>query len=92
MNREIVIAKYINAVEKILVAFHLNIEPENEDIAIVTLKTKEFTNALRELYLSNDENKDDKFITCKNNHIVHLTCQQSINRNRCLICSFKYLI
>ena len=38
------------------------------------------------------ENKDDKFITCKNNHIVHLTCQQSINRNRCLICSFKYLI
>ena len=45
MNREIVIAKYINAVEKILVAFHLNIEPENEDIAIVTLKTKEFTNA-----------------------------------------------
>lgn len=61
MNREIVIAKYINAVEKILVAFHLNIEPENEDIAIVTLKTKEFTNALRELYLSNDENKDDKY-------------------------------
>jgi hypothetical protein len=61
MKREIVIAKYINAVEKILVAFHLNIEPENEDIAIVTLKTKEFTNALRELYLSNDENKDDKY-------------------------------
>lgn len=61
MNREIVIAKYINAVEKILVAFHLNIEPENEDIAIVTLKTKEFTSALRELYLSNDENKDDKY-------------------------------
>lgn len=61
MNREIVIAKYINAVEKILVAFHLNIEPENEDIAIVTLKTKEFTNSLRELYLSNDENKDDKY-------------------------------
>lgn len=61
MNREIIIAKYINAVEKILVAFHLNIEPENEDIAIVTLKTKEFTNALRELYLSNDENKDDKY-------------------------------
>lgn len=61
MNREIVIAKYINAVEKILVAFHLNIEPENEDIATVTLKTKEFTNALRELYLSNDENKDDKY-------------------------------
>lgn len=61
MNREIVIAKYINAVEKILVAFHFNIEPENADIATVTLKTKEFTNALRELYLSNDENKDDKY-------------------------------
>ncbi|MBM3454787.1 MAG: hypothetical protein FJX80_06520 [Bacteroidetes bacterium] len=61
MNREIVIAKYINAVEKILVAFHLNIEPENEDTAIVTLKTKEFTNALRELYLSNDENKNYKY-------------------------------
>lgn len=61
MNREIIIAKYINAVEKILVAFHLNIEPEKEDIRTVTLKTKEFTNALRELYLSNDKNKDDKY-------------------------------
>jgi hypothetical protein len=61
MNREVVIANYINAVEKILVAFHLNIEPEKEDIRTVTLKTKEFTNALRELYLSNDENKDDKY-------------------------------
>jgi hypothetical protein len=61
MNREIIIAKYINAVENILVAFHLNIEPEKEDIRTVTLKTKEFTNALRELYLSNDKNKDDKY-------------------------------
>lgn len=61
MNREFVIAKYINAVEKILVAFHLNIEPEKEDIRTVTLKTKEFTNALREFYLSNDKNKDDKY-------------------------------
>ena len=61
MNREIVIAKYINAVEKILVAFHFNIEPEKEDIRTVTLKTKEFTNSLRELYLSNDKNKDDKY-------------------------------
>jgi len=61
MNREIVIAKYINAVEKILVAFYFNIEPEEEDIRTVTLKTTEFTNALRELYLSNDKNKDDKY-------------------------------
>ena len=38
------------------------------------------------------ENKNDKFITCKNNHVVHLTCQQSINRNRCLMCSFRYII
>ena len=36
--------------------------------------------------------KDNKFITCKNNHIVHLTCQQSKNRNKCLNCSFKYVI
>jgi hypothetical protein len=61
MNKETIIAKYINAVEKILVAFHFNIEPEKEDIRTVTLKTKEFTNSLRELYLSNDENKDDKY-------------------------------
>lgn len=61
MNRETVISEYINSVEKILVAFHFNIEPESEDIRKVTLKTKEFTNALRELYLSNDENKDDKY-------------------------------
>jgi hypothetical protein len=38
------------------------------------------------------EIKDDKFITCKNNHIVHLKCQQLINRNRCLMCSAKYVI
>jgi hypothetical protein len=38
------------------------------------------------------EIKDDKFITCKNNHIVHLKCQQLINRNRCLMCSARYLI
>jgi hypothetical protein len=61
MNREVVIANYINAVEKILVAFHFNIEPEKEDIRTVTLKTKDFINALRELYLSNEENKDDKY-------------------------------
>ena len=36
--------------------------------------------------------KNDKFITCKNNHIVHLTCQQFKNRNKCLNCSFKYVI
>jgi ankyrin repeat protein len=32
------------------------------------------------------------FITCKNNHIVHLKCQQKHDRNRCLMCSAKYLI
>ena len=37
-------------------------------------------------------NKKDKFITCKNNHIVHLYCQRLKNRHRCLKCSFKYLI
>lgn len=61
MKREQIISKYINAVEKILVAFHFNWEPKKEDIETVTLKTKEFTNALRELYLSNDKNKDDKY-------------------------------
>jgi len=61
MKREQIISKYINAVEKILVAFHFNWEPKKEDIETVALKTKEFTNALRELYLSNDKNKDDKY-------------------------------
>ena len=37
-------------------------------------------------------NKNDIFITCKNNHIVHLKCQQQKNKDRCLNCSFKYLI
>jgi hypothetical protein len=36
--------------------------------------------------------KDNKFITCKNNHIVHLKCQQKHDRNRCLMCSSKYVI
>ena len=35
---------------------------------------------------------NDIFITCKNNHIVHLHCQQHKNKHRCLNCSFKYLI
>jgi hypothetical protein len=38
------------------------------------------------------EIKDDKFITCKNNHVVHLKCQQKHDRNRCLMCSARYLI
>ena len=37
-------------------------------------------------------NKNDTFITCKNNHIVHLKCQRLKNKYRCLNCSFKYLI
>lgn len=61
MSRETVIANYINAVENILTAFHFNINPDKADIATVTLKTKEFINALRELYLSSEKNKDDKY-------------------------------
>ena len=38
------------------------------------------------------ENKVDVFITCKNNHVVHLKCQQQKNKDICLNCSFKYLI
>jgi ankyrin repeat protein len=38
------------------------------------------------------ETKDDKFITCKSNHIVHLKCQQSIYRHMCAMCSFRYVI
>src|SRR6056300_838272 len=61
MSRETVIANYINAVENILTAFHFNINPDKADIATVTLKTKEFINSLRELYLSSEKNKDDKY-------------------------------
>jgi hypothetical protein len=32
------------------------------------------------------------FIACKNNHIVHLDCQRRKNKNKCLMCSAKYLI
>jgi hypothetical protein len=38
------------------------------------------------------ECKNDIFITCKNNHIVHLICQADKDRNRCLMCSARYLI
>jgi len=38
------------------------------------------------------EIKDDKFITCKNNHVVHLKCQKEKGINRCLMCSSKYLL
>jgi hypothetical protein len=39
-----------------------------------------------------NNSKNDKFITCKNNHIVHLICQAEKDRYRCLMCSAKYLI
>jgi hypothetical protein len=61
MNREQIISNYIDAVERVLVAFHLNIEPQLGDIRIITLQTKKFTNALRELYLSNETDKDEKY-------------------------------
>jgi hypothetical protein len=38
------------------------------------------------------EIKDVPLIACKNNHIVHLDCQRINNKNRCLMCSAKYLI
>jgi hypothetical protein len=38
------------------------------------------------------ECKGDIFITCKNNHIVHLECQIQKDENRCLMCPAKYLI
>ena len=38
------------------------------------------------------EYKDDTFITCKNNHIVHLDCQIQKDKNKCLMCSTKYII
>jgi hypothetical protein len=38
------------------------------------------------------EIRDNKFITCKNNHIVHLKCQQLKNPYNCLLCSAKYVI
>ena len=61
MNKETIIAKYINSVERIVAAFIVNREPKEEDVYTVTSKTKEFTDALRELYLSNDENKEGKY-------------------------------
>ena len=38
------------------------------------------------------EDIDDMFITCKNNHIVHLDCQIQKDKNKCLMCSTKYII
>ena len=61
MKREQIISNYIDAVERVLVNFKFNMEPSTEDISILTLKTKDFINALRELYLSEDINKKNKY-------------------------------
>jgi hypothetical protein len=38
------------------------------------------------------ECQDKPFITCKNNHTVHLDCQRIKDKSRCILCSSKYLI
>lgn len=60
-KREKVISKYLDAVERTLTMFLANREPSIEDIGTITLKTKDFTNALREVYFSDTQNKDEQY-------------------------------
>jgi ankyrin repeat protein len=98
------IANHINAM-KYLESLNFNIYEKNNDgyniyesyCAPYSLVCEYLENKF--LYLDHSkicsichEIKNDKFITCKNNHIVHLKCQQKNDRNRCLMCSFRYVI
>lgn len=60
MKREQVISEYLVAVQNILIAFRHNREPEIRDIGTVG-NSNVFTDALRELYLSDVENKDSQY-------------------------------
>ncbi|AMQ57093.1 hypothetical protein [Algoriphagus sanaruensis] len=61
MKREQVLSEYLEAFENILNAFLNNHLPQEDDIYMVYDNTQKFINALRELYLSDDENKKGKY-------------------------------
>ncbi|NLK81390.1 MAG: hypothetical protein GX277_04210 [Bacteroidales bacterium] len=52
------IPMYLKATNNILQSFGFNVEPQTEDISIIT-KTNEFLQALREIYLSENKEKDN---------------------------------
>lgn len=84
MKREQIISNYIDAVERVLVNFKFNMEPSTEDISILTLKTKYFINALRELYLSEDINKKNKYKIIFDiiSHANFYICKENFEENR----------
>ena len=63
MKNMVPISEYLNSVENILASIYFGREPDVEDIAIVTLHTKDFTNELRHIYLSgiSQAEKDAKY-------------------------------
>lgn len=61
-EREKVISKFLEAVDGCLTAFLLTVEPDIEYISLITLHTTEFTTALKELYFSDNKNKEEYYI------------------------------
>lgn len=61
-EREKVISKYLEAVDGCLTAFLLTLEPDIEYISLITLHTTEFTTALKELYFSDNKNKEEYYV------------------------------
>jgi hypothetical protein len=61
MGREKIIASYLAAAENCLQAFGFKIIPRVDDVAVITLHTKEFITALKELYFSENKNKEEYY-------------------------------
>lgn len=62
MEREKVIARFLEAVDGCLSAYGLNRIPDNEYVLIITMHSKEFITALKELYFSDNKNKEEYYI------------------------------
>jgi hypothetical protein len=60
-KREKIISEYLSAIENILQSFGFNRIPDTNDISTITLKTEYFLNALREIYLSDNKEKDNQY-------------------------------
>ena len=62
IEKEKILSRYLEAVDSSLRAFMFEIDPQNEDVLVIAKNTKQFTTALKELYFSDNPNKEEFYI------------------------------
>jgi len=61
MKKETIISTYLAATENILTAFNFNREPDTGSVSTITLRGHDFLTALREIYFSDNKEKDNYY-------------------------------